>query len=267
MNQPLGFFLKKILFEKTTIFSKLQVEEQTMDKNLANLMIELLEEQASLIKKQVDRMKNYRGQEVVTAPHSSVTGAKKVKPIVDPNRPKRPPSGYQLFMSEQTPVYKESNPAMSQTELMSLVARKWTGLEVESKSTYIATADKLKNEYQEKVKLYDSVQDKKRSFGSDDEGAKKPAAILKSSEETKIITSVIVPSALPSAPISSDEATTEGEKKKKKKRKDEHQQEVLPSPAAVPVAEDKKKKVSKSISCGNVFNRFLGSEAQEGQVC
>lgn len=187
-----------------------------MDKTMANLVVEMLEEQAALIQQQLLRWKSFGGNPAAKSPVDAAP-AKKVKVPVDPNKPKRPASGYQLFMAEQSPLLRETNPTNSPTEQMSELARRWTALDSAKKAVYTANAEKLKEKYQENIKVYNA-------------GLKGDKNVAH--EETNA--SIQTP--LASQSVESDD--TDKKKKKKRKEDQEHDQE-LASP-------DKKKKVALS---------------------
>jgi hypothetical protein len=214
-----------------------------MSVSLSKLIVEMLEEQAALIKKQIEKMKNLNDDEVgskkelfIVASQKPPAIQKKIKQVVDPNRPKRPSSGYQLFMSEQTPIFKEANNSLTQPELMSAVAKKWTSLSNDLKSSYITNAEKLKIEYLEKIKIYDSKNT--NSVGA-------VIQKIKSSKTAEVPVSKVPENVSQVGSIVNDEkfaevASNDSDKKKKKKRKNDL--EVDESP-------DKKKKVMIVLKC------------------
>ena len=75
-------------------------------------------------------------------------------PISRARKPKRSPSGYHLFMSVHTNAYKEANPEKNQTEVMTVIARKWTESTEEEKAVYLTQAATLKAAYEQKLKTY-----------------------------------------------------------------------------------------------------------------
>jgi len=221
-----------------------------MSGNLSNLMIEMLEEQAALIQRQIERMKSLSGQEGTsskTATEDIPKHQKKEKKIVDPNRPKRNPSGYQLFMAEVTPKVKETDASLTQPQLMSEIAKRWSALSPEKKKPYLDNAEHLKAEYTEKVKVYDTnhppnqqTQQKQPVKKSEPKApaSKKSDGPPKVAVKTDTVPKVAVTKPAPVASASltpAVEAPAEDGDKKKKKRKDE---EAQSSP-------DKKKKKHK----------------------
>jgi hypothetical protein len=206
-----------------------------MSSDLSKLIVVMLEEQAALIKKQIDRVIFFNEGQVDNSKKQAAVASqkpvnqKKIKQVVDPNRPKRPSSGYQLFMSEQTPIFKEANHSLTQPELMSAVAKKWTSLSNELKSTYIAHAESLKIGYLEKIKLYDlknsaviGLQQKNKSLKTTD------VSIVNVPESTVHIDSIAN-----DMMVVGIQSFDSEKKKKKKSKNDQHDDE----------SSEKKKKV------------------------
>lgn len=126
----------------------------TENKALDLLLIDLLEQQAALLKAQIIQLKVNAGVKV-DAPSDDSDRKKRTKQIVDPNKPKRSPSGYHLFMSDHTGNFKLSNPGMSQTEIMTIIAKRWTDLDQASRKVYLDKADKLKAQYIKELHEYE----------------------------------------------------------------------------------------------------------------
>ncbi|XP_020082021.1 HMG1/2-like protein [Ananas comosus] len=81
----------------------------------------------------------------------------------DPNRPKRPPSAFFVFMEEFRKQYKEKNP---KNKLVSVVSKaggdKWKSMSDSEKAPYVAKAEKRKADYLKNIAAYD----KKKAEGS-----------------------------------------------------------------------------------------------------
>lgn len=202
----------------------------------------MLEEQAALIKKQIDRIKsgaaNYK-EPTVEAPAAPNAGAeKKVKKVIDPNRPKRPASGYLLFMAEENPSFKAANPTLTQPELMSAVAKKWNVLSPDVKQKFMNQAEKLKTEYNDKVKIYDTKNPPVVPVAAPKKN--KPAAAKPAEAAKAPVVAVKAPVVVAPVEVAKEEVPVEEkkEKKKDKKRKDEGEDAEAPST-------DKKKKKHK----------------------
>ncbi|EGO01466.1 hypothetical protein SERLA73DRAFT_131740 [Serpula lacrymans var. lacrymans S7.3] len=61
------------------------------------------------------------------------TKRKRVTKPKDPNAPKRPASAYILFQNEVRAKLKEQNPELPQSELLSLIGRRWTSMSQQEK--------------------------------------------------------------------------------------------------------------------------------------
>lgn len=132
------------------------------ERTLANIMVNMLEKQAELVKSSIAQLKEYSNMEakskkddymLMNAPTAAQT-KKQRKKLIDPNKPKRSPSGYHLFMSVHTNAYKEAHPDKNQTEVMTVIAKKWTESTEEEKTVYLMQAATLKGEYEHKLKAY-----------------------------------------------------------------------------------------------------------------
>ncbi|XP_020586397.1 DNA-binding protein MNB1B-like [Phalaenopsis equestris] len=101
------------------------------------------------------------------APEKQKKGNRKTK---DPNKPKRPPTAFFVFMEQFRKEFKEKNP---NNKLVSVVGKaggaKWKSMSDSEKAPYVAKADKLKDEYLKKMRSYNG--DKKSA--ADDESSDK----------------------------------------------------------------------------------------------
>lgn len=61
---------------------------------------------------------------------------KERKRKMNPDRPKRKHTGYTLFMQEVYPVVKSEYPSLPPKELISIVARRWKDLEMDSRTAW-----------------------------------------------------------------------------------------------------------------------------------
>ncbi|EWM28234.1 hypothetical protein NSK_001588 [Nannochloropsis salina CCMP1776] len=76
----------------------------------------------------------------------------------DPDLPKRPKSGYQLYVCEKTPTLRAEQPEAKMTELMTVLANDWKNLNEEEKEKYQKLAVKEKTLYQDKLADYKANQ-------------------------------------------------------------------------------------------------------------
>ncbi|KAG9132336.1 hypothetical protein Leryth_013007 [Lithospermum erythrorhizon] len=81
--------------------------------------------------------------------------AKKAKAVKDPNKPKRPPSAFFVFMEDFRQEYKAKHP---NNKAVSAVGKaggeRWKSLTDEEKAPYIAKADKRKADYEKTIQAY-----------------------------------------------------------------------------------------------------------------
>ncbi|CAH9143103.1 unnamed protein product [Cuscuta epithymum] len=83
----------------------------------------------------------------------------KPKPAKDPNKPKRPPSAFFVFMEDFRVSYKKKHPAnKSVSEVGKAGGAKWKSMTDAEKAPYIAIAETRKKEYGKKMKEYDNKQ-------------------------------------------------------------------------------------------------------------
>ena len=77
---------------------------------------------------QANRLRLFSGAEAVAIPISVPSGGKqkRAKANVDPDAPKRPPSAYQLYISDYSAPYKTANPTMPQSEIMTHMGKNWS---------------------------------------------------------------------------------------------------------------------------------------------
>jgi hypothetical protein len=79
--------------------------------------------------------------------------------IKDPNRPKRAPSAYFLFMKDARPQVKGEMQDASITEIGKKMGEMWRNLDEEQKAVYVERAAELKKEADEKIAAYKSSDD------------------------------------------------------------------------------------------------------------
>ncbi|OQU89887.1 HMG1/2-like protein isoform X3 [Sorghum bicolor] len=84
---------------------------------------------------------------------------KKGKAQKDPNKPKRPPSAFFVFMEEFRKDYKEKHPNVKQVSVIGKACGdKWKSLSDAEKAPYVSKAEKLKVEYTKKMDAYNNKQ-------------------------------------------------------------------------------------------------------------
>jgi len=80
--------------------------------------------------------------------------AKKVKKMKDPNAPKRPSTAYFLYMKEVRPSVVDRVGSSDVTIVGKKIGQMWKNLSEEEKSGYMATADRMRAKWQEKLAAY-----------------------------------------------------------------------------------------------------------------
>ncbi|RLN36230.1 HMG1/2-like protein [Panicum miliaceum] len=82
---------------------------------------------------------------------------RKSKAEKDPNKPKRPPSAFFVFMEEFRKDYKEKHPNVKQVSVIGKAGgEKWKSLSDDEKAPYVSKAEKLKAEYNKKMDAYNN---------------------------------------------------------------------------------------------------------------
>ncbi|GAA0165348.1 hypothetical protein Leryth_013008 [Lithospermum erythrorhizon] len=81
--------------------------------------------------------------------------AKKVKAVKDPNKPKRPPSAFFVFMEDFRQEYKDKHPNNKSVSVVCKAGgEKWKSLTDDEKAPFIAKADKRKADYEKTIQAY-----------------------------------------------------------------------------------------------------------------
>ncbi|CAI8588471.1 unnamed protein product [Vicia faba] len=77
------------------------------------------------------------------------------KAAKDPNKPKRPPSAFFVFMAEFRESFKKENPNNKSVAVVGRAGGKeWKALSEAEKAPYVATAEKKKEEYEKAIRAY-----------------------------------------------------------------------------------------------------------------
>ncbi|WOL13433.1 hypothetical protein Cni_G22203 [Canna indica] len=104
-------------------------------------------------KKAESKLSVKKGSEVATK------RTRKPKAEKDPNKPKRPPSAFFVFMEEFRKTFKEKNPNNKSVAVVGKAGGgKWKSLSESEKAPYVAKAAKLKTEYTKKIANYNKNQ-------------------------------------------------------------------------------------------------------------
>ncbi|CAL5072943.1 unnamed protein product [Urochloa decumbens] len=114
------------------------------------------------------------GSEMKSRAARSTTGesrlaVRKGKAEKDPNKPKRPPSAFFVFMEEFRKDYKEKHPNVKQVSVIGKAGgEKWKSLSESEKAPYVSKAEKLKVEYTKKMDAYNNKSEGPTASGDSD---------------------------------------------------------------------------------------------------
>ncbi|XP_010548222.1 PREDICTED: high mobility group B protein 4-like [Tarenaya hassleriana] len=109
-------------------------------------------------------------------------GRKAGKKVKDPNKPKRPPSAFFVFLEEFRPEFNKANPKIKSVAAVGKAAGdKWKSMSEEDKAPYVSKAESRKSEYVKNMEQYnkklaegantaDDDSDKSKSEVNDEEG-------------------------------------------------------------------------------------------------
>ncbi|PIN17199.1 HMG box-containing protein [Handroanthus impetiginosus] len=105
---------------------------------------------------------------------------KEKKAAKDPNKPKRPPSAFFVFMEDFRKQYKEKHPNNKSVAAVGKAGgHKWKSMTEEEKAPFVVKAEKRKEEYGRTMEAYnrklagggDDESDKSKSEVNDEEGS------------------------------------------------------------------------------------------------
>ena len=96
---------------------------------------------------------------VKKGPERAAKKPRKSKADKDPNKPKRPPSAFFVFMEEFRKTFKEKNPNNKSVAAVGKAGGdKWKSLTEEEKAPFVAKAAKLKADYTKTMAAYNKGQ-------------------------------------------------------------------------------------------------------------
>ncbi|CAN1303711.1 High mobility group B protein 1 [Linum perenne] len=97
-------------------------------------------------------------------------GRKDKKAKKDPNKPKRPPTAFFVFLEEFRKTFKKENPnANSVSAVGKAGGQKWRQMSAAEKAPYEAKAGKKKDEYGKLMNAYNNKQKSKSEVNDDDD--------------------------------------------------------------------------------------------------
>ncbi|KAK3228756.1 hypothetical protein Dsin_000637 [Dipteronia sinensis] len=128
-------------------------------------------ERKEVVLKPVEDSKVGKRKAALKASKSSNKKAKNVKPAKkDPNKPKRPPSAFFVFLEEFRKVYKQEHPNIKAVSAVGKAGgEKWKSLTVSEKAPYEAKAAKRKQDYEKLMTAYNKKQDSDDDEDDDEE--------------------------------------------------------------------------------------------------
>ncbi|KAF8394930.1 hypothetical protein HHK36_018869 [Tetracentron sinense] len=110
--------------------------------------------------KPVEDRKVGKRKAAVKVDKSSKKNAKKVKLAKDPNKPKRPPSAFFVFLEDFRKIYKQEHPNVKAVSAVGKAGgEKWKSLSNAEKAPYEAKAAKRKAEYEKVMAAYNKKQE------------------------------------------------------------------------------------------------------------
>ena len=105
---------------------------------------------------------------------------KKGKAAKDPNKPKRPPSAFFVFMEGFRVQFKEKNPGNKSVAAISKAGGdKWRSMSDADKAPFVAKAEQRKKDYEKNMQIYN----KKLAGGNDDEESDKSKSEINDEED------------------------------------------------------------------------------------
>ena len=184
------------------------------DRKIASIMLEMMNQQKSLIQSQISIL-----EEFLHSGNSSpavVEGGpktKKQKQEVDPNKPKRYLTGYQLYVSENQPKVREEYPNLSPKEIVAFLGQQWKSSSEDIKKLYTDKSAVLKAVYDQQMKEYavshevgEAIQS--TSSSSSSSSSENAPVIVTSDGEKKAPSTAPAKTHKKSAPVSSTDPAT-----------------------------------------------------------
>ncbi|PSS31183.1 HMG1/2-like protein [Actinidia chinensis var. chinensis] len=111
-------------------------------------------------------------------------GRKSSKKEKDPNKPKRPPSAFFVFMEDFRKQYKEKHPNNKSVAVVGKAGGdKWKSLSEAEKAPYVAKAEKRKKEYEKNMETYNKKLAQGSNASEDDESDKSKSEVHDDEEE------------------------------------------------------------------------------------
>ncbi|XAR50844.1 hypothetical protein NMG60_11005294 [Bertholletia excelsa] len=135
--------------------------------------------------KPVDERKIGKQKVTVKADRGSKRKPKKTMPAKkDPNKPKRPPSAFFVFLEEFRKTFKKENPNVKAVSAVGKAGGgKWKSMSEAEKAPYEAKAAKRKSEYEKLMNAYNKKQENMAEDG-DEESERSKSEVNDEDEES-----------------------------------------------------------------------------------
>ncbi|KAG6670246.1 HMG1/2-like protein [Carya illinoinensis] len=126
------------------------------------------------VSKPVEERKVGKRKAAVKADKSRLKLTKKAKlDKKDPNKPKRPPSAFFVFLEEFRKTYKQEHPNVKAVSAVGKAGgAKWKSLSATEKSPYEAKAAQMKSDYEKLMITYNKKQESTNDNDDEDEESK-----------------------------------------------------------------------------------------------
>ncbi|GKV21968.1 hypothetical protein SLEP1_g31883 [Rubroshorea leprosula] len=109
-------------------------------------------------------------RKAAVAKSSQGKAKKEMKVKKDPNKPKRPPSAFFVFLEEFRSTFKKENPNVKAVSAVGKAAgEKWKSMPEDEKSEYEAKAAKRKTEYEKQMNDYNKKQEEQHQPEDEEE--------------------------------------------------------------------------------------------------
>ncbi|KAK9164721.1 hypothetical protein Syun_005623 [Stephania yunnanensis] len=119
-----------------------------------------------------------------TGDKAAKKAAPKGKAAKDPNKPKRPPSAFFVFMEEFRKVYKEKHPNNKSVSVVGKAGGdKWKSLSDADKAPYIAKAEKRKADYNKSMQAYNKKLEEGPTAAEEEESDKSKSEVNDDEDE------------------------------------------------------------------------------------
>lgn len=185
--------------------------------NVAELMARSMELQIKCLQEQITLLRG--GQPPADSPQAESDGKKKkAKKVVDPNRPKKAVTAYQMFMKEEMPKIKLNHPQLTQREVLTLCAKEWQKCPPKKKEELDSAASVEKEKYKQNLETYEA------NLASGNTEQNSPPPVKKANkkvaaEKTQTAASDNKPKPLPTEAVADTDKDAKSHEKKRKKEK------------------------------------------------